>query len=107
VPVSQSASQKDVAEGLKGGSQSEVVKHSQRSVNMNVSTNNVLLTTQVICTFLINFSIFWQDKNIDSEDCVMIPEQAKVAQKRKKRTLGKVPVRASRRLMELNVSSIK
>jgi len=37
----------------------------------------------------------------------MIPEQAKVAQKRKRRTHGKVPVRSSRRLMELNVSSIK
>jgi len=37
----------------------------------------------------------------------MIHEQAKVAQKRKKGTHGKVPIRASRRLMPLNVSSIK
>jgi len=82
---------------------------------MNVSTNNVFkdrnvsdgLTAKVICTFLINFSVFLQDKNIDGEDCTMIPEQAKVAQKRKRRTHGKVLVRSSRRLMELNVSSIK
>lgn len=39
--MSQSASQKDVTKGLKEVSQSEVVKDSQRSVNMNVSTNNV------------------------------------------------------------------
>lgn len=37
----------------------------------------------------------------------MIPEQAKVGKKRKRRTRGEAPVRASRRLMALNVSSIK
>jgi len=43
---------------------------------MNVSTKNV-----------------FKDRNIDGEDCAMIPEQAKLAQKRNRRTHGKVLVR--------------
>lgn len=46
------------------------------------------------------------DKNIDGEDYVMIPEQAKEAQKRKRRTCGEAPVRASRRLMALNEAKV-